>query len=652
VADTNSVSEGAQVLGNVLTDGADDVLGADGAAPGGAVTGVAIGSNTAAPVSGGLGGAGIAGTYGTLVLNADGSYTYTANPNAVTTNAVDHFVYTITDGDGDTSTVTLDITVNNVTVTAADTDALVNEAGLPSGSNSGANSEVFNGAITPANGTGPYTYELTSSANGAYGNLVLNPDGTYTYTLDTAYDGTTANNGVTTEQDKDSFSYKVTDANGNTATGTILVDIVDDVPQLSADNLAIANVEGTFTGNLEFTTGADVQTFAASFDDSNALIWTNPRDGFDFSYDPLTQTGTATFFDGTATQTFFTVKLNSDGTYDFNLVTPDPVTIETVDTLSAIINGGSQLPSYTISESNFDNQFKLVLTGYTNNGATPGTLTISNDALGVNDNVMHGNKDDVLRFDVQPVGNVDATVSSLTIHVDGTSGWKSTDQVSITVKYVEDGAPVTGTPQVWGTDQEVTFTFDANKTVDYIEITPVGNESFKIDGVSIGYTAQIFPDNYQLDFSLTGDDADGDTANTGFSVAVNTTDTSTYTITGTSEADSVYGTSGNDILIGGSGDDVLTGGLGADAFVWNAGNTGHDSVSDFSVSQGDTLNVTDLLSGGMVMSAVAESGHLQLQFSDGGSVVQTIDLTNLAVANNTEATNLMNQLLTSNNIVD
>jgi Ca2+-binding RTX toxin-like protein len=121
---------------------------------------------------------------------------------------------------------------------------------------------------------------------------------------------------------------------------------------------------------------------------------------------------------------------------------------------------------------------------------------------------------------------------------------------------------------------------------------------------------------------------------------------------GTAYNDSLTGQGGNDILVGGSGDDALTGGLGADSFVWNAGNTGHDSVSDFSVAQGDTLNVADLLSGGMVMSAVAESGHLQLQFSDGGSVVQTIDLTNIAVANNTEATNLMNQLLTSNNIVD
>ncbi|WP_348526232.1 Ig-like domain-containing protein, partial [Mesorhizobium sp.] len=248
-ADTNSVSEGSQVSGNVLTDGTADVLGADGAAPGGAVTGVATGSNVSNPVSGNLGGAGIVGQYGTLILNANGSYTYTANPNAVTANAVDHFVYTITDGDGDTSTVTLDITVNNVTVTASDTDALVYEKGLPAGSDAAGNSEIFNGAITPAGGTGPYTYTLNSSATGSYGNLVLNADGTYTYTLTKTYDGATANNGITTEQDKDSFTYTVTDAHGNTTTGTILVDIVDDVPTAHADTNSVS--EGSqVSGNV------------------------------------------------------------------------------------------------------------------------------------------------------------------------------------------------------------------------------------------------------------------------------------------------------------------------------------------------------------------------------------------------------------------
>ncbi|RWE24208.1 MAG: hypothetical protein EOS41_17425, partial [Mesorhizobium sp.] len=104
---TNSVAEGATVGGNVLTDGTDDVFGADGAAAGGGVVGVrAAGGDTTTAVTSGVNTV-IAGSYGTLTLQANGSYSYDGNPNAVPAGgATDTFVYTIMDGDGDLSTTT------------------------------------------------------------------------------------------------------------------------------------------------------------------------------------------------------------------------------------------------------------------------------------------------------------------------------------------------------------------------------------------------------------------------------------------------------------------------------------------------------------------------------------------------------------------
>ena len=62
-----------------------------------------------------------------------------------------------------------------MTLTATDTDALVNEAGLPViGSAAASSSEIFNGSITPSGGTGPFTYALTSPATGTHGTLLLN----------------------------------------------------------------------------------------------------------------------------------------------------------------------------------------------------------------------------------------------------------------------------------------------------------------------------------------------------------------------------------------------------------------------------------------------------------------------------------------------
>ena len=72
------------------------------------------------------------GSYGTLTLNANGSYSYDGNPNVVPpAGATDVFVYTIKDGDGDTSTTTLTINLTDGGLIApADSDVTVNEAAL------------------------------------------------------------------------------------------------------------------------------------------------------------------------------------------------------------------------------------------------------------------------------------------------------------------------------------------------------------------------------------------------------------------------------------------------------------------------------------------------------------------------------------------
>ena len=253
-ADTNSVVEGAIVTGNVLTDGTADVFGADGAAttvPAGGVTGVAAGNNTSSPVSGGVG-VPVAGSFGVLTLNADGSYSYDGNPNAVLpAGATDTFVYTITDGDGDTSTVTLTITLTNSSLAASNDDLTVNEAALSSGSNPSSTAETVTGTVvdnvTP--GVAPYTYALVSSPTGTHGTLTFNADGSYSYTLTSTVDGATADNGITTENNVETFTYQVTDADGNTATSTITIDVTDDIPTAQADTNSV--VEGAIvTGNV------------------------------------------------------------------------------------------------------------------------------------------------------------------------------------------------------------------------------------------------------------------------------------------------------------------------------------------------------------------------------------------------------------------
>ena len=109
------------------------MFGADGATvPGGGVVGVrAAGGDLTTDVTTGTGSP-ITGLYGTLTLNADGSYSYDGNPNVVPpAGASDVFVYTIKDGDGDLSTTTLTINLTDSGIIApADSDVTVNENAL------------------------------------------------------------------------------------------------------------------------------------------------------------------------------------------------------------------------------------------------------------------------------------------------------------------------------------------------------------------------------------------------------------------------------------------------------------------------------------------------------------------------------------------
>ena len=61
--------------------------------------------------------------------------------------------------------------------------------------------------------------------------------------------------------------------------------------------------------------------------------------------------------------------------------------------------------------------------------------------------------------------------------------------------------------------------------------------------------------------------------------------------------DLLFGGAGNDVLTGGKGNDMLSGGAGADTFVWKAGDIGQDVIKDFKLSEGDRLDLTDLLQG-------------------------------------------------------
>lgn len=119
-----TVTAGATENGNVITD-VDPNNGGDVAPAGTQVTSITNASNVTTVV--GAGGADIAGKYGTLHINQDGSYTYTLTNNSVSVvGRSESFVYTITQGGNSSSAnlvITLGSTVPPSSVTAADDTA-------------------------------------------------------------------------------------------------------------------------------------------------------------------------------------------------------------------------------------------------------------------------------------------------------------------------------------------------------------------------------------------------------------------------------------------------------------------------------------------------------------------------------------------------
>ncbi|TFF70103.1 type I secretion C-terminal target domain-containing protein, partial [Aeromonas taiwanensis] len=116
------------------------------------------------------------------------------------------------------------------------------------------------------------------------------------------------------------------------------------------------------------------------------------------------------------------------------------------------------------------------------------------------------------------------------------------------------------------------------------------------------------------------------------------------TLYGGTGNDVLSGGLGNDILVGGLGDDILKGDAGADTFTWLKGDTetgkvAKDYIVDFSKSEGDKLDLSDLLDsdGSKTESSLKsllsvfqdnEGVHLQVKESSAAPVTQEIVLMN------------------------
>jgi len=232
---------------------------------GGVVTGAALtgdtdldgDSLTITSIAGGAVGSSVAGTYGNLTLNGNGSYTYSANNSAAIsaaatgTKPVDQFTFTVADGHGGSSTEILSVTIDrDPTIASGGAQASLLVGGTTTGVAlaGDADPDGDNLTITAISGG-----VLGSAVAGNYGVLTLNANSSYSYSANNSAALAAA---ATGSKPVDHFTYTVSDGQGGTATETLSITI-DRNPVVAAGGAQAALVAGGVVTGAALTGDSD-----------------------------------------------------------------------------------------------------------------------------------------------------------------------------------------------------------------------------------------------------------------------------------------------------------------------------------------------------------------------------------------------------------
>ncbi|WP_443018536.1 MULTISPECIES: beta strand repeat-containing protein, partial [unclassified Sphingobium] len=537
--DADSVTEGLgnKADGNVFsgvggtdanpTDGTADTIGADGAAPGGAVTGARVGTEAGGGALTVVSAAGtvISGTYGDLLIKADGSYTYTLKTASIPAGVgSETFTYQIKDGDGDTDLAQLVISLNQdgrVPDVTGDTST-VYEDGLADGAQHGATSETDTSGQFTVNANGEsYTLTLDGDLNPAQtitavGQQVVTSKGVLTITSISApdvngivtygYSYTLAHALTHSGQGEinpltDTISMTVTDATGDSdaTPGSIVISIVDDVPTLSSvTDLSVANSIHTYSGNdISFTYGAD---------QAGSITLTHLTDitGIVYSGD-----GTGTVTASVNGNPYFTISVDqTTGDYTVDVLTTRPV-VNTPLSFSNIAPGNYTtvtLPGGQLFDGVSYANGTTTAQAFTNDGST---INPSGNGFGVANNLVNDNEgflfsnpdSSSLSFDVNFQPNTSSVTVTWATYAGGTpaGGAAPLQTGSFVVTKDADGI----------THVDIDPTLDFDHMVVRFDYSGSGNPAARVENFSV--TQQVIPDDQVLQFAVTVKDADGDT---------------------------------------------------------------------------------------------------------------------------------------------
>ncbi|UJJ32716.1 VCBS domain-containing protein [Halopseudomonas maritima] len=407
-------SAGSSATGNVLTNDTDVDSVANGETQ--RVSTVRTGAESESGTEGTVGSV-LVGQYGSLTLNADGSYTYVidnSNPNVQALRESgqtlsETFTYELEDAAGLTDSATLTITIegaNDAPVAADDSATAVEAGGTTNGtpgsnasgnvlandsdvdSDANAESKTVSAIRTGAENASGSAGSVGTALIGTYGSLTLNADGSYTYVIDNSNAAVQAlrQAGDTLSE---SFTYQLSDAAGlsDLATLTITIAGANDAPVAVDDTATAVEAGGTANGTLGSDATGNVLTNDTDVDSygetrSVSAVRTGNEAG----------TGTAGTVGNALIGTYGSLTLNADGTYTY-VIDNDNAAVQAL-----------RLSGDTLSESF---TYEVVdAAGLTDSATLTVTLTGANDAPVASNNFGYAAADDGSGNAVNPTGNL------------------------------------------------------------------------------------------------------------------------------------------------------------------------------------------------------------------------------------------------------
>jgi VCBS repeat-containing protein len=562
---SQALENGSPVTGNVLTNDTDH----DGD------------SIVVSAVNGGSFSSPVAGTYGSLTMNASGGFSYSAdNTSAIDAAATgshltDTFTYTVSDGHSGSTTTTLTVTLDRAPTVVTDSANTTESGTVTTNAATGvlANDSDRDGdtlTVSAISGGG-----LNTSTPTTYGHITMHADGSYSYVADNT---SAIDAAATGSHPVDTITFSVSDGFGGTTTETLNITI-DRAAVAAADSLDT-------TENSEATVGSGSPV--------NANLLTNDVDKDGDAITITAVNGSSLNVNNQITlASGALLTVHADGTYTYD---PNHVfdylagsgsgasNNTATDTFTYTVDGGSTV-TVTITINGVDSNDTLV-------------GTTGNDTLiaGVGDDIIYD--DNGLNFGKDPHdtsaghsggtdsfsgGSGDDTfyMGGNLIAADHIDGGTNIDKVVLNGDY-SAGLVFTATTMVNVETLALVAGHDYNLTID--NATVAAGQTLRLQAGTLGAGDNVI--------------FDGSNDTTGGRLILNTG-------------------AGNDVLTGGNGDDVFRPGTGNDTIHGGGGND--------KINMAGNLTAADSIDGGIGDDTLVLKGDYSAGVVFGASTVQNIE---------------------------